>query len=39
MHAIPLNGRTAIMALTFIIPGLDEAASEKIIGILQNRLS
>ena len=27
------------MALTFIIPGLDEAASEKIIGILQNRLS
>ena len=27
------------MALTFIVPGLDEAASEKIIGILQNRLS
>jgi starvation-inducible DNA-binding protein len=27
------------MALTFVVPGLDEAASEKIIAILQNRLS
>ena len=27
------------MALSFIIPGLDEVASEKIIGILQERLS
>lgn len=27
------------MALTFTVPGLDEAASEKIISILQNRLS
>ena len=27
------------MALSFIIPGLDEATSEKVIGILQERLS
>ena len=27
------------MALTFVVPGLDEAASEKAIAILQNRLS
>ncbi|MDN6523605.1 MAG: DNA starvation/stationary phase protection protein, partial [Bifidobacterium crudilactis] len=27
------------MALQFTVPGLDEAASEKIISILQNRLS
>jgi starvation-inducible DNA-binding protein len=27
------------MALEFVVPGLDEAASEKIVSILQNRLS
>ena len=27
------------MALTFVVPGLDEAVSEKAIAILQNRLS
>ncbi|OKY55081.1 hypothetical protein BHS10_01184 [Gardnerella vaginalis] len=27
------------MALTHIVPGLDESASEKAIDILQNRLS
>lgn len=27
------------MALSFVVPGLDEAVSEKIIAILQNRLS
>lgn len=27
------------MALSFIVPGLDEATSEKVISILQNRLS
>ena len=27
------------MTLAFVVPGLDEAASEKAIAILQNRLS
>lgn len=27
------------MALSFVVPGLDEAASEKIIAILSNRLA
>jgi starvation-inducible DNA-binding protein len=31
--------RESNMALKFTVPGLDEAASEKIISILQNRLS